>query len=69
MIDSLHKLHILDDITITTEERFRARSFSNCNSHPKDYSKFTITISNLINIPQPPVNQVRFFSRKDSSLN
>ncbi|CAF1137171.1 unnamed protein product [Adineta ricciae] len=57
VIDSLHKLHVLDDIPITTEERFRARTFSNCNSHPKDYSKLTITISNLMNIPQPPINQ------------
>ncbi|CAF1118107.1 unnamed protein product [Adineta steineri] len=57
VIDSLEKLLVLDDITITAEERFRARHFSNSDQHPKDYAKFTITFGTVSNIPNPPINQ------------
>jgi hypothetical protein len=51
VVDSLDKLNVLDDITITAEERFRARHFSKSNEHPKDYSQFQITFGTIQNVP------------------
>ena len=46
---------ILDDIPITTEERFRCRNASRSNEHPKDYSSITIRLSNVDNVPSPTI--------------
>jgi hypothetical protein len=64
VVDSLDKLNVLDDITITAEERFRARHFSKSNEHPKDYSQFQITFGTIQNVPMSIPLEVCFFSKE-----
>jgi hypothetical protein len=49
---------ILDDITITAEERFRARHFHQSDQHPKDYAQFTVKFGTVSNVPMPIPNEV-----------
>jgi hypothetical protein len=60
VVDSLDKLNVLDDITITAEERFRARNFSKSTEHPKDYSQIRISFGTIENIPMPISSDVCF---------
>ena len=60
VIDSLPKLVVFDDITITAEERFRARKCSENKEHPKDFSSFTIDFRTIENVPTPPLLDVHF---------
>ena len=64
-MDSLEKLNVLDDITITAEERFRARHFSKSNEHPKDFAKFKISFGTIHNVPPTIPSEVFLFIHSD----
>ena len=48
---------MLDDVTITAEERFRSRQASQMSlEHPRDVASLTVTFPPMSNLPAPPPN-------------
>lgn len=57
VIDSLSKLCVLDDVTITAEERFRCRQCSSMSCEdPRDVAALTVTFPPMSNLPPPPLH-------------
>lgn len=56
VIDSLDKLMVLDDVRITTEERFRCRNVCQSKEHPKRTSSITVRLDQVRNLPFPSSN-------------
>ena len=57
VIDRLRRLSMLDDTSISAEERFRSRNFSQSAAHRQSAARFSIAFGSIENLPCPSVNQ------------
>ena len=60
VIDRLRRLSMLDDTSISAEERFRSRNFSQSGTDRPSHARFSIAFGSIENLPCPSLNQVRY---------